>query len=95
VLFEGYDHQYVDTEFITVARKRREWAFARRSVVEHFHPHWGLAETDSTYKKAMRSTGADLRLYKQRMGIVTNRRGSERFHERQEQRRLAKEARQR
>ena len=93
VLCELYDHQYVDTEFIAVARKRREWAFARRSIVEHLHPHWGLAETDKTYAKAMRQTGRDMRLYKERMGIVTRSRGSDRFRERQEAMRKAKEAR--
>jgi glycosyltransferase involved in cell wall biosynthesis len=69
VLFEGYDHQYVDLELIEVAKRRKEFAFAAQAVVEHFHPHWGNAESDPTYRKAFRRTVADRQLYAQRLGI--------------------------
>jgi glycosyltransferase involved in cell wall biosynthesis len=69
VLWEGYDHQYVDLELIEVAKRRNEFAFAQNSIVEHFHPHWGNAASDPTYKKAFRRTVADRRLYAQRLGI--------------------------
>jgi hypothetical protein len=69
VLFEGYDHQYVDLELIEVAKRRGEFAFAHNAVVEHFHPHWGNAESDPTYKKAFRRTVADRQLYAKRLGI--------------------------
>jgi glycosyltransferase involved in cell wall biosynthesis len=82
VFFEGYDHQYVDMEFVEVAKRRNEWAFAKRAVVEHFHPHWGNAERDATYIKAMRSTMRDRRLYMERMGLGRSRH-SERVLERQ------------
>jgi hypothetical protein len=82
VFWEGYDHQFCDMEFIEVAKRRNEWAFAKRAVVEHFHPHWGNAEGDPTYTKAMRSTNHDRRLYMTRMGIARPRH-SERVLERQ------------
>jgi hypothetical protein len=69
VFCELYDHQYVDSEFIEVAKRRSEWVFSRNSIVEHFHPHWGNAPDDHTYRKATRSSGPDRRLYMQRMGI--------------------------
>jgi glycosyltransferase involved in cell wall biosynthesis len=83
VFWEGYDHQFVDLEFVEVAKRRKEWAFAKRAVVEHFHPHWGNAERDPTYIKAMRSTMRDRRLYMQRMGLGRSRH-SERVLERQQ-----------
>jgi glycosyltransferase involved in cell wall biosynthesis len=73
VLFEGYDHQYVDTELIEVAKRRKEFAFAGNSIVEHFHPNWGNAANDPTYRKAMRRAVADRNLYFERMGHSRNR----------------------
>lgn len=67
VFCELYDHQFVDSEFVETARMRGEWAFAKRSFVEHFHPHWGNAQMDGTYRKAMRRTLADKRLFNDRM----------------------------
>ena len=68
VLCELYDHQFVDTEFVGVARTRGVWAFSKYSIVEHLHPHWGNAEWDATYRKAIRATNADYRLYRKRRG---------------------------
>ena len=51
--------------------------------MEHFHPHWGNAERDSTYTKAMRDTNGDRKLYMERMGIRP-RRMSRKVLERQE-----------
>ena len=67
VFSEAYDHQYVDNELILVARRRGEWGFASRAHVEHFHPHWGNAEWDRTYKKAIRDSNGDRRLFQRRM----------------------------
>jgi hypothetical protein len=64
---ETYDHQYIDVELVETAKLRQRWAFSKRSVVEHKHPHWGTAETDDTYVKAMRATTQDRRLYVQRI----------------------------
>ena len=68
VFSEAYDHQYVDNEFIELASRRREFTSSRHSIVEHFHPHWGNAEPDATFKKATRQTNSDRRLYFRRMG---------------------------
>jgi hypothetical protein len=69
VLFEGYDHQYVDLELVTVAKWRKEFQMAKNAIVEHFHPHWGNAVSDPTYRKAMRRSVADRNLYRERMGL--------------------------
>lgn len=66
---ELYDHQFVDTELVAVAKARRQWAFSKRSVVQHMHPHWGLAESDATYEKATRKTNDDRALFQQRMRL--------------------------
>ena len=63
VFSEAYDHQYSDNEFIETAKRRREFAFAARSIVEHRHPHWGTAKNDPTYEKAMRATKRDMKLF--------------------------------
>lgn len=68
VFCERYDHQYVDLEFCETAKRRGVWAFAKQSIVEHLHPHWGLAPDDATYEKATRLTAQDYRLYQKRMG---------------------------
>jgi hypothetical protein len=67
VYSETYDHQFIDLELVETAKLRGRWAFAKRSVVEHRHPHWATAEMDSTYEKATRATTQDRRLYVQRM----------------------------
>ena len=63
ILHPGYDHQFVDDEFIQTARMRGTFAFARDAVVEHLHPHWGKAEMDATYEKALAHTHADAALF--------------------------------
>ena len=67
VFSEAYDHQYVDNEFIELAKQRRRWAFSEHSHVEHLHPVWGLAAWDETYEKAFRDSVGDRRLYMQRI----------------------------
>jgi len=69
VFHEGYDHQFVDMEFCEVAKRRGVWAFSKQSIVEHFHPHWGNAEQDETYRKGGRALSHDMRLYRRRMGL--------------------------
>lgn len=51
VLFEGYDHNFTDTEFIQVAQARGVFTPCLSSVVEHLHPLAGKAEWDATYVK--------------------------------------------
>lgn len=49
LLHEGYPHEYVDDEFVGTAKKRKAWAFAADSIVEHLHPSWGKAPRDPLY----------------------------------------------
>lgn len=63
----AYDHQFVDNDLCEVAKARGQWAFAKRSVVKHLHPHWGTALSDATYEKAVRATSEDRSLFVQRM----------------------------
>lgn len=67
VYCELYDHQYVDLELVETAKMRGQWAFAKRSVVEHLHPVWGKGVQDETYTKAFRSVTSDRALYQRRM----------------------------
>lgn len=67
VFSEQYDHQFVDTEFVELAKLRKQFRAARRSVVEHLHPHWNKGEMDSTYEKAIREFAEDRSLYMSRM----------------------------
>ncbi len=50
---------------------RGEFAFARRSHVEHMHPSWKKAEMDSTYERALDSVRfrADRELLNQRRSL--------------------------
>jgi GT2 family glycosyltransferase len=64
---ELYSHQFVDTELVHVAKARGRWQFAKTSVVEHNHPHWGKSEMDATYDKAVADTKADRALFSQRI----------------------------
>ena len=64
---EVYSHQYVDLELVELAKLRRQWAFAKRSVVEHRHPNWHKAEWDPVYEKAFAEVREDRALYVTRM----------------------------
>lgn len=66
ILHEGYDHNYVDDEFVQTAKVRHTYAHAEKAVVEHFHPDWGKGEMDSTYRKGKARFEDDHRLYLQR-----------------------------
>ena len=70
IFSEAYDHQWSDSEFIETARIRCQYAFAKRALVEHMHPHWGKAPMDDTYEKALRATSEDQKLFVRRRAIV-------------------------
>lgn len=70
VLCELYDHQYCDNEFVQTAIVRRQWAFARDSIVEHNHPHWGKGRMDATYTKALRASLEDRNLFHVRLAKI-------------------------
>lgn len=46
-----YPHEFVDDELVGTAKKRGAWAMAIDSHVEHLHPHWGKAPTDTLYEQ--------------------------------------------
>lgn len=66
VYHEGYHHQYVDTEMVTVAQARGRWAFAHGSIVEHLHPFWKKSKMDDTYRRALSSGHLDSKLFMKR-----------------------------
>lgn len=66
VLHEGYDHQFVDDEFVQTARARGTYIHAFDSIVEHMHPDWGKGSTDTTYDKAKRGFHEDRALFNSR-----------------------------
>ncbi len=70
IFSKAYDHQWTDSEFIETARLRRQYAFAKRSFVEHMHPHWGKGTMDETYEKALRATSEDQKLFMRRRAAV-------------------------
>lgn len=49
LLHEGYEHEYVDNEFIETAKSRHMYAHAGNSIVEHLHPMVGKAPMDDVY----------------------------------------------
>lgn len=67
IYYEGYDHQYCDTELVAVAQQRNEWGFAKDSIVEHMHPFWGKGEQDATYEKGLAQGREDGKLFHQRL----------------------------
>lgn len=66
VLSEAYRHNRCDTELVGIAQRRRAFAFARTSVVEHFHPNHGKAERDEVYRMSDTFKAADKLMFAQR-----------------------------
>lgn len=69
VLFEGYDHNFTDTEFIAAAKARGVFTPCLESVVEHLHPVWGRGQWDDTYAKGQRGMGADQLVFNSRQHL--------------------------
>lgn len=65
-LHEGYDHNFVDNEFVQTAQVRHAWDFAADSVVEHLHPSWEKSEWDETYARGRAGWHHDARLFRRR-----------------------------
>lgn len=63
VLYEGYDHNFVDRELSHVAQHRGRFVFARHSIVRHRHPLWRTAPDDPTYRKSLKNFRADQKLF--------------------------------
>jgi hypothetical protein len=66
VVTEVYHHNFVDDEFVQTAIARGTYASARSSIIEHFHPDWGKAEDDETYRKGKSQFGRDTTLFNAR-----------------------------
>jgi hypothetical protein len=64
IYFEGYHHQYSETEICGLAQHRGVWGWAEGCVIEHCHPDWGKREPDSTDEKGQRqNVDQDRRLF--------------------------------
>jgi len=63
VCHEGYHHNFVDDEIVTLAKIRQTWAFAADAVVEHLHPAWAKGEWDDTYRLGCARQEDDRLLY--------------------------------
>lgn len=63
---EYYHHWFCDDELVETAVARNVITFAFGSIVEHYHPMVGKAETDSTYVKGASRRREDKRLYLRR-----------------------------
>lgn len=65
-MFEGYDHQFTDTEFVGVAKARCRFRPCLESPVEHVHFAVGKAVYDATYEWGQKAVEADRSVYRQR-----------------------------
>jgi glycosyltransferase involved in cell wall biosynthesis len=68
-LYEGYDHNFCDTEFIATAKMRCEFSPNLDAVVEHLHPAAGKAEFDDTYARSFSGFDRDRRLFEMRASL--------------------------
>lgn len=69
VCHEGFRHWYVDDEIVTAAKQRGVWAPALGSIVEHFHPVWGLAPDDDVYRLGRSHAATDAALFERRRAV--------------------------
>jgi hypothetical protein len=68
-LFEGYSHNFTDTEFIGTARARGVFRPCMTSVVEHLHYTASRSPDDATYAKGRQRYGQDEGLFRQREAL--------------------------
>lgn len=66
VCHEGYRHNFVDDEIVTVAKQRGAWAMAKHARVEHLHPMWGSGVDDATYQLGQASFDDDRTRFEKR-----------------------------
>lgn len=71
MLFEGYDHNWTDKEFVLTAQKRNAYAHCHEAVVEHHHWAWNKAGIDATYSRGMRSEPTDREVFMRRQHLWT------------------------
>ncbi len=68
VLYEGYAHNYIDREFVEVAKMRGVFATGLDAIVEHLHWGYGLSPNDETYSN-QGSLKSDHKIYRDRMAL--------------------------
>lgn len=66
VLFEGYHHNFPDTELVATARSRGRYAHAFHAFIEHLHPLWGKSADDEVYKLGQSRQPEDQALFMSR-----------------------------
>lgn len=66
VLYEGYDHNYTDREFIDLAKSRHVFFPSLNAIVEHDHYEKNPAKMDPTYRKTRKRIRQDRLLYEAR-----------------------------
>jgi hypothetical protein len=66
LLHEGYDHSFVDDEFIATAEKRGVYAYAPDAHVRHLHWMNRSAPDDEVYRKGRARFEQDRRLFHER-----------------------------
>lgn len=72
IFHTGYDHTYVDTEFMWTASARKEYGYCADAIVEHLHPVWRKGKRDPIYAIGSAKTSTDLRLFRQREPLWKN-----------------------
>jgi glycosyltransferase involved in cell wall biosynthesis len=72
VLYEGYIHNYTDTEAVATAKFRGQWTPCLESVIEHLHWVWGLATQDATYQKGTTTVSQDEQTFNSRAHLWTH-----------------------
>lgn len=72
ILYEGYHHNFCDTEFVGTAKWRGAWSFSRDSIVEHLHPDWRKGINDEVYKLGKKFFAEDQELYTRRKRLWDN-----------------------
>lgn len=68
-LFDGYGHQYTDTEFIATAKMRSRYRPCLESVVEHINAWSPKGTVDATAHKTQVTAAADSALYDSRRDL--------------------------
>jgi hypothetical protein len=71
LLHEGYEHEFVDDEFVQTAMHRGTYAHAGDAVVEHLHPSVGKAPTDALYARQRQRMAQGRRVYQRRRRLWT------------------------
>jgi glycosyltransferase involved in cell wall biosynthesis len=71
LLFEGYQHEYVDDELVGTAKKRGAFALALDAIVEHLHPDVGKAPMDDLYAGQRSRMRASWPLFNERKALWT------------------------